>query len=227
MTSVKKDLKKCFDNSPNQEVYCNFTSIGLNYVCYLQNVLLGEGEKIFITGNHQPEKSDSDVSSVIFIESKLHGIPSEIFEKFENLKELNVESTGLEELNHLGNCSFLESFKAPLNNIVKLSDETFKDCKNLRTVDLQSNKIEKLEKTVFKHNEKLWEVNLSRNVINGIEPCGFLGNQPELQSVNLLGNKCVDKNVDVANEKLEKILVNCYRSWYLTMKAAEDLLNNQ
>jgi hypothetical protein len=226
MTSVKKDLEKCFDNSPNQEVYCNFTSIGLNYVCYLQNVLLGEGEKIFITGNNQPEKSDSDVSSVIFIESKLHEIPSEIFEKFENLKELNVESTGLEELNYLENCGSLETFKAPFNNIVKINDETFKDCKNLRTVDLQSNKIEKLGKTVFKHNEKLWEVNLSRNVINGIEPCGFLRNQPELQSVNFVGNQCISANVYIFNgnfTELEDKLIPCYIAWYSKRLA---VLNN-
>jgi Leucine-rich repeat (LRR) protein len=217
MVYVQERLQNCFSNFPKQNLVCNFTSIGLKYICYIRNVNIEKDEDVNITGNHQPGKSNSDVSSVIFIESKLHGIPSEIFSQFENLKELNVESTELEELNHLENCGSLETFRAPFNNIVKITDETFKDCKNLRTVDLQSNKIEKLGKTVFKHNKKLWEVNLSRNEVSGIEPCGFLGNQPELQSVNFLGNRCVHHDIQIVNGNfadLEKKLIPCYMAWY-------------
>ncbi len=226
MELLNEKLKVCFANFPIHEVECNFVSLGGKYVCYLRGVKLSEIQQITISGNHQPGKSDSDVSSVIFIESKLHGIPQVIFSQFENLKELNVESTELEELNHLENCGSLETFRAPFNNIVKINDETFKDCKNLRTVDLQSNKIEKLGKTVFKHNEKLWEVNLSRNVINGIEPCGFLRNQPELQSVNFVGNQCISANVYIFNgnfTELEDKLIPCYIAWYSKRLA---VLNN-
>jgi Leucine-rich repeat (LRR) protein len=214
---VKEKLKICFDNFPEKKLVCQFSVVGIHYVCYIQKAVVGANEAITIVGDHQPGKLDSDVNSVIFIESKLHEIPREIFTKFENLKELNVESTELEELNHLENCGSLETFRAGFNNIVKINDETFKDCKNLRTVDLQSNKIEKLGKTVFKHNEKLWQVNLSRNEINGIEPCGFLGNQPELQSVNFLGNQCVHHDIQIVNGNftdLEKKLIPCYMAWY-------------
>ncbi len=226
MEVINEKLKVCFGNFPAEEVECNFVSLGGKYICYIRGVKLSENQQITITGNHQPGKSDSDVSSVIFIESKLDGIPQVIFSQFENLKELNVESTGLEELNYLGNCGSLESFKAPFNNIVKINDETFKDCKNLRTVDLQSNKIEKLGKTVFKHNQKLWQVNLSRNEINGIEPCGFLSNQPELQSVNFVGNQCISANVYIFNgnfTELEDKLIPCYVAWYSKRLA---VLNN-
>ncbi len=157
------------------------------------------------------------MSSVVFLDSKLHEIPHSVFRKFQNLKEVNVESTELQELNHLENCGSLETLRAPFNNIAEIKDNAFKACTNLRTIDLQSNKIEKLGKTVFKHNEKLREINLARNVIEGIEPCGFLSNQPELQSVNLLGNKCVHHDIHIFNGNfagLEKKLIPCYKTWY-------------
>ncbi len=192
-----------------------------NYICNIHNVQFQKDQAIRITGDHHPGKTDSDVSSVIFIESKLHGIPREIFSQFENLRVLSVEATGLDELNHLENCGSLESFKAAFNNIVKITDDTFKDCKNLRTVDLQSNKIRVLRKDVFKHNEKLREVNLRSNEIEKIEPCGFLGNHRELQNVDLIGNLCVHKKVHVARD-LERFLGNCYISWYLSGKYVQN-----
>jgi Leucine-rich repeat (LRR) protein len=223
MSMVKKELQTCFENYPRQVVTCSLVQVDSVYTCFIKNIKVKQNEAISITANHQAGKSDSDVSSVIFHDSKLHEIPPSVFSKFQNLKEVNVKSTELQELNHLENCGSLETLIAPFNNIAEIKDDAFKACTNLRTVDLQSNKIEKLGKTVFKHNEKLREINLRNNVIEKIEPCGFLSNHPELRSVNLLDNICVHKNVQVADEELEKVLINCYISWYLSVKLAENL----
>ncbi len=217
MTMVRKMLNGCFNKYPKQVLICSLVDVDSVYTCFIKHIQVKQNEEISITANHQPGKSDFDVSSVIFLDSKLHEIPPSVFRKFQNLKEVNVESTELEELNHLENCGTLETLRAPFNNIAEIQDDAFKDCTNLRTVDLQSNKIEKLGKTVFKHNEKLREINLARNEINGIEPCGFLSNQPELQSVNLLGNKCVHHDIQIIDGNyadLEKKLIPCYMSWY-------------
>jgi Leucine-rich repeat (LRR) protein len=218
MAMVKKELQECFENYSKQEikVTCNLVAVDSIYTCFIKNIQVKQNEAIGITANHQAGKSDSDVSSVIFLDSKLHEIPPSVFSKFQNLKEVNVESTELQELNHLENCGTLEALRAPFNNIAAIKDDAFKACNNLRTVDLQSNKIEKLGKNVFKHNEKLREINLARNEINGIEPCG-LSNQPVLQSVNLLGNKCISANIHIFNGNfadLEQKLIPCYMSWY-------------
>ncbi len=223
MARVKNKLQTCFENYPKHVSICSLVDVNSVYTCFIKNIQVKQNEEISISANHQAGKSDSDVSSVIFLDSKLHVIPPSIFSKFQNLKEVNVESTELEELNHLENCGTLETLRASFNNIAEIKDDAFKDCTNLRTVDLQSNKIEKLGKIVFKHNEKLREINLARNVIEKIEPCGFLSNHSELRSLNLLDNICVDKNVQVAYEELEKVLVNCYISWYLSVKLAENL----
>ncbi len=214
--NMTKELQTCFENYPKQVLSCNLLVVDSVYTCFIKNIQIKQNEAISITANHQAGKSDSDVSSVIFLDSKLHEIPPSVFRKFQNLKEVNVESTELQELNHLENCGSLETLRAPFNNIAEIKDDAFKACTNLRTVDLQSNKIERLGKTVFKHNEKLREINLARNVIEGIEPCG-LSNQPVLQSVNLLGNKCISANIHIFNgnfAELEQKLIPCYMSWY-------------
>jgi Leucine-rich repeat (LRR) protein len=215
---VKNELQTCFENYSMLEVKvtCSLVVVDSVYTCFIKNIQVKQNEEIGITAQHQAGKSDTDVSSVIFLDSKIHEIPPSVFSKFQNLKEVNVESTELEELNHLENCGSLETLRAPFNNIAEIKDDVFKACTNLRTVDLQSNKIEKLGKTVFKHNEKLREINLARNVIEGIEPCG-LSNQPELQSLNLLGNKCISANIHIFNgnfAELEQKLIPCYMSWY-------------
>lgn len=165
MDSVKTKLEACFDNFPKQMVFCIFESKVPNYICRLHNVHLEKDKEIIISGKHLPGKSDSDVTSVIFDKLSLQEIPQEIFTKFENLKVLNVASTGLEELNRLENCGSLESFKAPSNHLVKINNETFADCKFLKTVNLQSNKIVELGRNVFKNNEELQDINLSHNEI--------------------------------------------------------------
>jgi Leucine-rich repeat (LRR) protein len=216
-SQMKQELATCFNNYLEKEILCDFKQSGSNYICYIRNVLVENSETTEISGSHLPEKTDNDVSTVIFINSTLKEIPQKIFLKFQKLQTLNVESTGLTVIKKLESCNNLENFIASYNQISALETKLFENCINLKFLDLHYNKIQKLRGNVFESNTKLEEIDFSRNEINDIEPCGFLRNQPEFRSINLYENQCVHANIRVWNgdfSEMERLLNPCFISWY-------------
>jgi Leucine-rich repeat (LRR) protein len=108
---MKKDLVRCFANYFNFTDSCQFELLSTGHTCLYKTVTVSEDQKYFVLGVHREGKTDSDVVAVKFESSKLSKIPEEIFVEFENLEELNVESSGLKSVKPLKNCENLEAFK--------------------------------------------------------------------------------------------------------------------
>jgi Leucine-rich repeat (LRR) protein len=219
LKQTKKDLVKCFANYFNFTDSCQFELLSTGYTCLYKTVTVLENQEFFVFGNHSVGKTDSDVVAVKFESSKLSKIPAEIFMDFKNLKELNVESSGLKTMEPLKNCESLEVFKGSINEIQDLHPQHFQDCPNLRLIDLNSNKITKLPALVFGKNLKLLVVDLSHNLINGIAPCELFQEPNELVSLDLTGNRCVDAKFRLRLgdwKQIKKQLNFCHSSWILS-----------
>jgi hypothetical protein len=219
LKQTKKDLVKCFANYFNFTYSCQFELLSTGYTCLYKTVTVLEDQEFFVFGNHSEGKTDSDVVAVKFELSKLSKIPEEIFIDFENLEELNVESSGLKTMKPLKNCINLEVFKGSINEIEDLHPQHFEACPNLHLIELKSNKISKLPALVFGKNLKLLVVDLSHNLINGIAPCELFQEPNSLDSVYLTGNRCVDAvlRLKLGNWKeIKKQLNFCHSSWILS-----------
>jgi Leucine-rich repeat (LRR) protein len=209
---------KCFANYFNFTDSCQFKLLSTGYTCLYKTVTVLENQDFFVFGNHSERKTDSDVVAVKFESSKLSKIPEEIFKDFENLKELNVESSGLKTMETLKNCENLEVFRGSNNEIEDLQPHHFQACPNLHLIELKSNKISNLPALVFGKNLKLLVVDLSNNLINGIAPCELFQEPNSLDSVYLTGNRCVDAvlRLKLGNwEEIKKQLGLCHSSWIM------------
>jgi Leucine-rich repeat (LRR) protein len=216
LKEMKKDLARCFANYFNFTDSCQFELLSTGYTCLYKTVTVLENQKYFVLGVHREGKTDSDVVSVKFESSKLSKIPEEIFVEFDNLEELNVESSGLKSIKPLKNCNKLEAFKGSKNEIEGLNQQVFQACPNLRSIDLSWNKISKLSASIFAKNLKLLVVDLSHNLINGIAPCELFQEPNELDSLYLTGNRCIDTVLRFKLgdwKEIKKQLGLCHSSW--------------
>lgn len=147
---------------------CQFTElVNHGYSCVLENVILNNADdSIVISGSHSNAKSDEDVVAVVFYEnSKLIRVPSEVFEKFVNLKKLIA-----------GNCK-----------ISKITKTQFDYAERLEYLDLQFNEIPSLETGIFERAWSLNELHLSNNSIKTIKKDAFSGLR-YLQILNIANN---------------------------------------
>jgi Leucine-rich repeat (LRR) protein len=104
LQEIKWKLGNCFVNYLELENHaCSFGEVGVDYKCLYENIIVQENHAFFIYGLHQSSKSNSDITIVEFVSSKLSIIPEVIFNAFQNLDELNVSSTQLRVLKPLQN----------------------------------------------------------------------------------------------------------------------------
>ncbi len=210
LEEVKKDLADCFDNYLQQA--CNFMIMKNYYICYFENITVRTDQKFDVYGDHHPGRSNSDVNGVEFSSSMVSEIPDEIFLKFQNLENLNVESTGLKMKIPLKNCTKLRKFKGSFNKIEQVYSKTFAECIDLQLIDLKSNKIKKLEP--LKNCKKLLKLYLSHNHIESLQVKSFTAcfnlEFIELQSnsikklpSNLFGKKLV--SIDLSRNLINAI----------------------
>lgn len=86
-----------------------------------------------IEGEHFYDKTDEDVGFVQIYHQNTRNFPSLICRKFENLKEIFIDSSDFSQLN----------------------EATFADCLNLTIIYITNNPISKLQSRVFSRNSKL------------------------------------------------------------------------
>jgi hypothetical protein len=213
---VNQKLATCNTISAEDGLVCEYKLVGLYYTCVLKNVKVRENQNIRVFGHHSLIiRDDEDVSQVIFENSKLAEIPTDIFRKFENLKTLNVDSSNLKKINKIQNCQNLENFSAAQNKILKLEAKTFENCPNLKTINLSRNHIGKVPANLFGDGLKLKQLDLSNNAILSIQP-GFLDNLKNLDVLNLKNNLCASGVFNLAggNSFMIKMkLTPCFVLW--------------
>jgi Leucine-rich repeat (LRR) protein len=137
--------------------------------------------------------ADKNVTSVVFMGSRLTEIPLEVFKTFKFLGKLNVNSSNLAALNQLENCINLERFIGSHNRIEILLEDIFGSCKYLLDIDLRSNLIRTIFGSPFKLLKKLKRIDLGMNQIKRIEWSTFTFCR-KLVYLNLTYNKI--ENID-------------------------------
>lgn len=129
-----------------------YTSAGV-YTCQLRNVSYTDESGGFkIEGNnHSQSYDDSKVVRVWTLSSVINFMPMEIFQKFKNLKSLEMENVKLKVLNWpLENCESLESLMLSGNKLESI-DNVFDGCTSLKVLNLYSNEIETIDGDAFKN----------------------------------------------------------------------------
>ncbi|XP_070508344.1 toll-like receptor 13 [Chironomus tepperi] len=119
-----------------------------------------------IDGIHISSKSDDDIESISpNSRSNSSKFPSNVCEKFTNLKNLNLYSI----------------------NIQKVDQNSLKNCENLRILSLSTNKIREIPENFFIHNSNLIEVDLSHNKLTNL-PENLFENLDNLENLKLQKN---------------------------------------
>jgi Leucine-rich repeat (LRR) protein len=145
-------------------------------------------------------KSDSDVTGVIFIKSKLSKISPRIFSKFPNIENLDASDMQIS----IANASTIEV------------------CGKLSYLDLSDNQISVIEDGFLSSCKNLEVVYIESNFIERITPCNnFMKTQKNLVEVSLLYNSCIDESGYAFDEdldgkyqeKLVKPLMNCFTNY--------------
>jgi Leucine-rich repeat (LRR) protein len=207
---VIESLSQCFENYLKDARNCSFVlESNLEYVCVMNHISVDKIGLFNIIGDHLENKSDLDVVSIIFKNSKLSKVPPEIFTFFENLKSLTITSVGIEDLNPLENCEKLTIFEALRNKISVIKGESFENCGNLKHINLRNNVIQNISSNSFEKLGKLEYLDLSYNSIGSIH-FQLFKNCDKLRNLNFENNriKFIEENTFESLQNLNELNLN-------------------
>lgn len=182
-----------FASSADVDVECHYdtlegfrllSNIGPTYYgCILPDFTYTESrDKFNIHGEHVEDMKDSDVEVLQFgglIQIKV--IPTQIFEKFINLKRFVVGYNPVEKedsLEALHQTSFtgannLKEMFFFIGYISRLEHNTFLECKNLESLHIAFHRIEVISNGAFNGLSKLKILDLLSNKIDNLDPLMF------------------------------------------------------
>lgn len=145
------------------DLKCDFKAnprVGLT--CNVMNVVIGKEDSVKIE-----KLSNDEVSNLNFYGSTLNHFPNQIFQDFPHLISINVQVSGLSEINQ-------ESFKGSINmkdflargnKVRRLETDTFIEAINLEILMMHDNAISYIDENVFRNCSKLQEIYLGDNYI--------------------------------------------------------------
>lgn len=129
-------------------------------------------ENVFATSltNLVVNEENFSVETVSFENSRLHEIPNDIFRKFQNLKYLDVDSTGLQKITkeNFANCKNFKYLLARKNEIYQLYENTFTNCLLVKIVILDDNRISFVDLNAFAGLRNLKGLSLSGNRLTSL-----------------------------------------------------------
>ena len=117
-------------------ISCNYRQAAPSYpyTCDLTLVNPGGLDNFdSVQGEHLADRNDSDVVLVSAYNQNSRIIPSVICRQFPNLRDLNIASS----------------------NIVNINEAAFADCTNLQSIMLSFNEISEIPDNTFRNNERL------------------------------------------------------------------------
>lgn len=119
--------------------------------CEFNNIYTNPLTEIIVTENNK------SMDAVSFRLSELYQVPSDLFQKFTEMKHLDLELTQLQELfsENFRNANNLLYFMARFNSLTQLRKETFVHCKSLKFIILQYNNISIIHPNAFEGLTKL------------------------------------------------------------------------
>lgn len=147
-----------------------FNSQSSGYSCRLSiNNAEGSDDFFNVTGKHITAKTDKEVISISRGSGQSKNIPSIICTQFTSLEHFHFPNGALE---------FIKT-------------ETFKQCKNLKVLNLNDNRIRELPVRVFEKNVNLNELRISNNQLKSL-PDGAFKNLRQLKVLSLSNNSIFD-----------------------------------
>lgn len=136
------------------EFQCNFKTIfsraalGSVYRCSVKKILRSSTlqKTIIITGKHEANQSNNDVTDFIIGSVLLDELPKNVFKDFPKLRHVKIDRCGLKKISRedLVGLENLETLQVVNNNLTFLPDDLFADMKRLRRIDFSNNRLERL-----------------------------------------------------------------------------------
>lgn len=180
---------------------------------------------IIFGGEHFIGKTDADVKYVAFCLSYVESIPSEIFDNFPSIEQLNVEVSRMKfiDRNSLQGAFRLEKLYARGNYITKLDADTFAEATNLKLINFHDNSINSIDENAFRRLVRLEELFLGKNWINDLNNNTFndlinlkviylQSNRIDHLSEGLFRNTLKLRKIVLANNKIKVIPEDSFKS---------------
>lgn len=110
-----------------------------------------------ISMKHLPGYSNTNVTVIHFIKSKLINIPSLVIKTFPNVQKIAATRCGIQVIDSdlLEECGKLRILDLSNNKIRFVSGKSLQLCPSLEVIDLSKNMIERIESNIFQCNPKL------------------------------------------------------------------------
>lgn len=170
--------------------------------CEFNNIFTSNTTEVIVTENNEL------IDAVSFRQSELYSVPENLFNKFPNLKHLDVELTQMKEIlsENFRGANELKYFLARFNEISILRNQTFLFSRRLKFIVLQYNMIEIIDSGAFEGLEKLEALYLDYNKLKTISP-GLLDSVRSLVHFSVAYNSLasVPELLFSYNEKLETL----------------------
>lgn len=121
------------------------------YACRLENgSFLNENDGFTIQGTHTNFRGDQDVKVLFTHNSILRFVPTQIFDRFQNLERLDLVGSGVHTLHQpWRNCSRLALVRFENNAISTIPDGIFQACTNIDTLTLNQCRITQINPNAF------------------------------------------------------------------------------
>lgn len=186
------------------EAECGFiekTDRGMQ--CEFNNIFtLDESTEFVIT------ETNRLIDAVSFRQSQLFSVPADLFQKFSQLKHLDVELTEMKKISasSFQNASSLKYFLARFNDIAEIKSKTFVSCPLLKFIVLQYNQITNIEANAFDGLENLEALYLDYNKLTSLSQ-GLLNSLTSLIHFSMAYNNLtfIPDGLFVNNDKLETL----------------------
>lgn len=185
------------------EMECGFierTDRGLQ--CEFNNIFTFDTTEVFIT------ESNRSIDAVSYRQSEIFAVPADLFQKFPQLKHLDVELTQLKEIeaDNFRNANALKYFLARFNEISELKSGIFASCPLLKFIVLQYNQISHIHQNAFVGLEHLEALYLDYNRLKTL-PERMLEAPVNLIHFSMAYNNLttIPNNLFMTNDKLETL----------------------
>lgn len=176
-------------------------------------------------------QEDLDLTKIVFINNPVQYVPSDAFDRLNNLQELEITGSYFTTLdvstfNHMSNLTKLllnnnklkvlagtfdslqklETLQMRGNNLTHLEVTTFHKLYNLRRLDLSSNKLSTIDTDLFSNQSNLVMLDLGLNRIISLNEDTFSFNR-QIQILSLQGNQLtrLPANIFAQLNKLEEL----------------------
>lgn len=210
-----------FKESKSIEISCQFfNSEEHGLTCEVNRVTINindENKSLEVKLRHDSSRRLEEVKYLLFTDSLLESLTTDIFVKFQNVDRLGFDNCVVDVNDNkefFREARRLKFLLITNSNVLRLTTDTFKYLENLREVVLNDNKIVTVKASAFENNPKLKKIHLSDNKIDNVDPRIF--DILRLDFIDLRDNECTRSFVNNPRSNTEKLtsqLFRCFRNY--------------